>query len=319
MKVGRYMGAGRVEIVDEPIPSCPKGGLLVRTGACGLCSGELMDWYMDRKIPHVLGHEVSGVVIESNDPRFLLGTKVFPHHHAPCLNCAECKGGRFVHCAQWKRTKLEPGGMAEYFAVSAENLSDTLAVGDMRPIDAALIEPVACVHKSLRLGNIQPKSRTAVIGLGAMGLIHALLLRGSTCFEVNPERILWARNQGIDCSTPEEWDGRSFDRVFVCPGSQAAFDFGLKIANPESVIIMFAPLPPNESLHIDQAAYFKDISVVNSYSCGPNDTRKAFDSLNAGLIRAEQVASDFIDIDQLPTAYQDMKEGRILKSIVVFD
>jgi L-iditol 2-dehydrogenase len=319
MKVGRYVGSGVVRITDEPIPACPQGGLLVKAEACGLCSGELMEWYMDRKIPHVLGHEVAGTVIETQDPRFSVGAKVFPHHHAPCLECPECKKGRFVHCEQWKRTKLDPGGMAEYFGVSAENLSDTIAVGELRAIDAAIIEPVACVHKSLRLGNMQPDSRTAVIGLGTMGLIHALLIPGSIGFEINPNRIDWAQNLGINSVEPDDWDGQGFDRIFVCPGSQVAFDLALKMANPECTIVMFAPLPPNEDLKIDHSAYFKDVAIVNSYSCGPDDARRAFESVASGRVRAEMVASDFIGIDQLPRSYKDMKEGRILKSIVVFE
>jgi L-iditol 2-dehydrogenase len=138
MKLARYIGGGQIAIVDEPVPECPPGGLLVKTEASGLCSGELMDWYMDRKIPHVLGHEVAGIVEESQVDGFSVGARIFAHHHAPCMRCEQCHARRYVHCPQWKRTKLEPGGMAEYFAVSAENLSDTFRVDDLRAIDAAL-------------------------------------------------------------------------------------------------------------------------------------------------------------------------------------
>ena len=51
--LAQYIGQGQVEIVPQPMPSCPPGGVLVRTEACGLCSGELMSWYMDQKMPHV--------------------------------------------------------------------------------------------------------------------------------------------------------------------------------------------------------------------------------------------------------------------------
>src|ERR1019366_7518122 len=102
MKLARYVGDGRVIIAEEDAPNCPKGGLLIRTEACGLCSGELMSWYMDRKIPHVLGHEVAGIVQESQDGRFPVGSRVFPHHHAPCLECELCRAGLFVHCEQWR-------------------------------------------------------------------------------------------------------------------------------------------------------------------------------------------------------------------------
>ncbi|HWA83012.1 MAG TPA: alcohol dehydrogenase catalytic domain-containing protein [Fimbriimonadaceae bacterium] len=154
MKLARYIGGGEIAIVDEPAPICPSGGLLVRTLASGLCSGELMDWYMEKKVPHVLGHEVCGVILESEDARFPVGNRVFAHHHSPCLACDFCKKGLYVHCAQWKRTKLDPGGMAEMFAVSPENLNDSFLVDDLRPIDAALVEPLGCVVKSIERSGI---------------------------------------------------------------------------------------------------------------------------------------------------------------------
>lgn len=317
MKLARYMGSGVVEIVDEPIPECPPGGLLVKTEACGLCSGELMDWYMDRKIPHVLGHEVAGTVVESQDARFPIGSRVFPHHHAPCLMCDLCAQGLHVHCSQWKRTKLNPGGMSEYFAVPAENLTDTLQIGNMKAADAALIEPLACVVKSLSLANGGDFDSCAVIGLGVMGLMHALLLPGCVAWDLSEERVALAKTLGIDARSNRESSAQA-SLVFVCPGSQAAYDFALEISKPGAAIVMFAPLPPDQDLRVGQAAYFKDVKILNSYSCGPTDTRRAKELIEVGTVTAQKVVSDFIAIEELPAAYGKMKAGQILKPMVLF-
>lgn len=82
---------------------------------------------------------------------------------------------------------------------------------------------------------------------------------------------------------------------------------------------MFAPLPPDDRLVVSQEAYFKDLQISHSYSCGPNHTREARIALEKDLIRAEQVVSHFIGIDELPAAYLKMKRGEILKPMVVFD
>ncbi len=318
MRVARYVGGGEVSIVDEPVPVCPPKGLLVQTEACGLCSGELMGWYMDRKIPHVLGHEVAGRIIESNDARFPVGSRVFPHHHAPCLKCQFCKAGHHVHCEQWKRTKLLPGGMAEIFSVPAENLNDTLLVDDLKPVDAALIEPLACVVKSLRVAGKSSgaSSAPAVIGLGVMGLMHMLLLPNAVGYDVNDERVQWALTQGLDARTPDAFE-RS-DTIFVCPGTQAAFEFALQMAKPGATLVMFAPLAPGEPLRIPSEAYFNDLRIVHSYSCGPDDTREAAEIIRELGLWAEQVVSHFIGIEELPEAYQAMKRGEIIKPMVVF-
>jgi L-iditol 2-dehydrogenase len=292
--------------------------LLVKTVASGLCSGELMAWYMDRKVPHVLGHEVSGRVIESEDDRFPVGSLVFPHHHAPCLQCSFCLSERFVHCEQWRRTKLVPGGMAEVFGVPAQNLSDTLIVNDLRPVDAALIEPLACVMKSLRISGFTGNERAAVIGLGVMGLMHLLLLpRTAVGYDLSASRVDWASGLGLRALDPAESEPADF--VFVCPGSQAAFDFALSIVQPGGTVVMFAPLGPGQELKVPQSAYFADLTIRNSYSCGPPDTLMALEAIRDSKLRAEQVVSDFIAIDQLPMAYGAMKRGEILKPMVKFE
>ena len=322
--MARYIGEGRVEIVEEPTPDLPKGGLIVRTEACGLCSGELMSWYMDRKLPHVLGHEVAGIVERSDDERFPVGARVFPHHHAPCGQCDLCVTGRGVHCPTWKRTRLLPGGMADRFAVAAENLADTHVVDDLRAVDAALIEPLACVCKSLRNpslwggAGVGSARRTAVIGLGVMGLMHMVLLDGVTGLDLSPSRREWAKGLGLDARPPEEAEAATYDAIFVCPGSQAAFDLALRLAAPAATITMFAPLAPGEELKIPQAAYFNDLTIRHAYSAAPEDTKEAIQALRDGKLRAEDVCSEFIRLDELPEAYGRMKRGEILKPMVVW-
>lgn len=348
MKLARYMGGGEIAILEEDAPPCPPGGLLVRTLASGLCSGELMDWYMDRKIPHVLGHEVCGEIIESEDSRFSVGARVAPHHHAPCMKCDLCRRGAHVHCEQWKRTKLIPGGMAEVFAVPAENLTDTIlidakrdsmeaeghALPRIRAQDGALIEPLACVSKSFwrAFGIVDMEGVTspsvAVIGLGFMGVMHMLMhsrfermakdglrLAG---YDTNPRRIEWARNLGLNVDHPDS--ATKAEKVFVCPGSSDALRLALSIVEPNGTILLFSPLSPPGLMELPiNDVYFNDVSIIPSYSCGPNDTKAALDVLLAGDVKAEQVVSDFISLDELPRAYKAMKAGEILKPMVMFD
>lgn len=318
MRLARYVGEGKVEIVDEPSPALPAGGLRVRTEACGLCSGELMAWYMERKLPHVLGHECAGVIVESEAPSFPVGRRVFVHHHAPCGHCEPCRRGAVVHCSQWKRTRLTPGGMSEEFVCGSENLTDALLVDDLRPRDAALIEPLGCVAKSLRLAGYGQGERAAVVGLGFMGGAHAALMPGCVGYELNPARRVWAAEQGIDAREPSTQD--RFPLVVLCPGSEAALRFALEIAAPSARVVLFAPLPPRSPVALDlEELYFREVSLVPSYSCGPQDTAQAAAWLRERRVRAEQLVSDFIRLDQLPEAYIAMRDGAMLKPMVEFE
>ncbi len=315
-----YREGGRLQIEDLAEPRLPEGGLIVRTEACGLCSGELMTWYLDRKAPHILGHEVCGIVEESGDPRFPIGMRVFPHHHAPDPASRWSLRKAPVHDPVWRTTRLEPGGMAERFAVPAANLADTLDCSGMRPRDAALIEPLACVVKALgRMRPLRPGlERACVLGQGVMGLMFSLILgRDSFSLEPSEARRGHARSLGIDC---RPLDGAEpAEAVIVCPGSAEALRLGQEIAAPDAQVLLFSPLPPGTPIAIDlERHYFQDLSLICSYSCGPDDTRRARELIQEGRVRAEQVVSDFIGLDGLPEAYQRMKRGEILKAMVEF-
>ena len=150
---------------DAPRPALRGDGeILLRTLACGICSGDLMPWYLAKKVGTVLGHEPVGRAVEVGPAvaHIRPGDLVFVHHHAPCLTCPECARGAFVHCATWKATKLDPGGMAEFIRVPAEIVrGDAFAVNDLHPEQALFIEPLGCCVKALRRVGGRPSTRQA--------------------------------------------------------------------------------------------------------------------------------------------------------------
>lgn len=317
MRLIRYEPGGQVHAAEAAAPSCPPGGLLVQTEACGLCTGELMGWYMESKAPHVLGHEVAGTVVESQDARFPAGARVSPHHHAACGDCAECQAGREVHCPSWVPGRLVPGGMAERFAVQAEGLRDAHLADRLRPVDAALAEPLGCVLKSIeRLGGSD--GPTSVVGLGSLGVAHMLLLPGAVGYEPRPERRAWAARLGLDARPPEAAEPAR--RWVVCPGAEGALRLALAHSLPGATVVLFAPMPPGPEARVAlHEAYFRDVALVSSYSCGPRHMSAAMRLLEAGAVRAEQVVSHFVTLDEIPRAYEEMKAGTMLKAMAVFE
>ena len=121
MRAARLDENLEVGITEMDVPAVGAGEILVRTRACGICTGDIMGWYMRRKAPLVFGHEPAGEVaaVGPDVAEFRPGDRVFVHHHAPCLACRLCARGEYVQCEAWRGGKLVPGGMAEYFAVPA--------------------------------------------------------------------------------------------------------------------------------------------------------------------------------------------------------
>src|SRR5262249_11126382 len=140
----------------------PGGAVVLRTAACGICSGDLMPWYLAKKVGTVFGHEPVGYAIHSDVQHIHAGDLVFVHHHAPCNECAECRRGAYVHCPTWKASKLHPGGMAELIGVPEDIArNDCFAVNDLTPEQALFIEPLACCVKAL-LVRARPKTQSPI-------------------------------------------------------------------------------------------------------------------------------------------------------------
>ncbi|HWJ03284.1 MAG TPA: alcohol dehydrogenase catalytic domain-containing protein [Verrucomicrobiae bacterium] len=327
-----------IRVEERPVPQIGPGEILVKTKVCGICSGDVMPWYIRKKAPLVLGHEPAGEVaaVGARVEGFKVGDRVFAHHHAPCFTCRECQRGSYSMCQTWKSTKLEPGGMAEYFRVAAENLSDTLVLPPEVDMAAgALIEPVACGVKAVRRAGIQPGDKVLVIGLGVMGQILVKLARlagageviGSDFVAVRRDKAL---NTGADrVVDPGKEDlvkavsgenSRKADVVIVGPPSIEAIKQGLSCTGKGGTLLMFTPTPPGELLPIEpHELYFNEISVIPSYSCGPNDTREALELFKQGHLHAEDFITHQYTVEQAPEAFRSMAGGgEVIKAVVYF-
>ncbi len=330
-----------IRIERMAVPKLGPGELLIRTQAAGICTGDIMAWYVERKAPLVLGHEPAGEIVavgpgdapldESGRP-FAPGDRVFVHHHAPCFSCPFCARGEYVQCATWRATRIDPGAIAEYFRVPRENLGDTLRLpATLSYVDGSLVEPLACVVKSMRRVGLEARDRVLCIGLGVMGLMHVALARhagaevlGSD--PIAPRRDL-ARGMGARAVSPEDlpealaaWGERGGADLVICgPGSSAVLRAAFDACAPGGRVLMFTPLEPGATIDIDPAAfYFGDRRLIASYSCGPDDTRSALGFLAAGVVSAERLGASIRPFGEVEAAYADLRAARCVKPILTF-
>ena len=341
MKVARLYSFNDIRIEDSIIPDIGPNDALIRTAACGICSGDVMPWYIEKKAPLVLGHEPAGEIAELGcDYKGTLkkGDPVFVHHHAPCMSCTYCLRGDYVQCETWRRSGIFPGGVSEYILVRETNLkNDTLVLPPGVSFeDGTLVEPAACVVKSLRRSLIKKGATVLIIGLGVMGQMHVLLAREFGAGKIIgadmvPFRLEKALNFGadhvIDVSrehlaegVEEITNGMLADTVIVGPNSVGAMQEGIATVARGGTVMFFTPAKPGEMLVVDpNALYFKDIRVSTSYSCGPDDTLTALGFIRQGVVTASKLVTHRFRIEETGEAYRltaDAKDS--LKSLIVF-
>jgi L-iditol 2-dehydrogenase len=324
VKAVRVDELGGVAVVDVPEPSIGPGEALVRMRASGICGSDLLDWYVRRKAGSVLGHEVSGevVAVGAGVTAFRMGDRVVPHHHAPCLACDACAAGRYVHCAEWRSSRLDPGGMAELLRVPAGNLA-----GDTRRIpeglsdeEATFMEPLATVVKAFRRGRFEKGQSILVVGLGPAGqlalrLAHARGASGAAGADRIASRLATGTASGADAVIDVDREGlaagarrisggRGFDLVFVGPGKAAVVREAAESVAPGGTLLLFTMAPPGEEwsapLH---DLYFHEIAVVPSYSCGPDDTAEALALLTGRRVAVADLVSHRFALSEAPAAF----------------
>jgi len=341
MKVARLYSFEDIKIEDIPIPDVGSDEALIKVKASGICSGDVMPWYIEKKAPLVLGHEPAGEIVKvgKNVNYLSPGDRVFVHHHAPCMECICCKREDYVQCEEWRRSGIIPGGISEYILIPKGNLKlETLRLPDnVNYEDATLIEPTACVIKSLRRSGIKKGDTLLIIGLGVMGILHLLLAP-----HFGAEKVIGADMVDFRLGKAEEFgtwatvnikeeslkeailsltDGRGAEIVIVGPNSVQAMYTGLECVAPGGTVVFFTPAKPEEKLTIDpNYIYFNDINIVTSYSCGPKDTREALKFIEKGVIKAERLVTHRFRIDETELAYKIVaKAADSLKVLIVFD
>jgi L-iditol 2-dehydrogenase len=339
MNVAKLYSFHDIRIEDMSVPETGNGDVLVRVKACGICSGDVMPWYIEKKAPLVIGHEPSGIIVKKGErvKTFKQGDRIFFHHHAPCFDCRYCKKGDYVQCSTWRDSQIHPGGLSEFALIPETNiLGDTLLLPDNVSFEqATLVEPVACVVKGLKRAAIRNGDTVLVLGLGVMGQIHIILAREFGAGKIIgadsvPFRLKNAQTFGadtvVDIAQNNLFDavdtatgGNMADIVIVGPGTLEAMSQGISCAGRGGKVIFFTPTQPGDVLPIQpNDIYFKDINIITSYSCGPDDTKAALQFISNGTVDTEGLITHRFPLEKTAEAFHlTTKAEDSLKVIII--
>jgi succinate semialdehyde reductase (NADPH) len=190
-RVGDWL---HIEDVREPRPR--QGEVLLKVAACGVCQTDLhvIKGEVAFPTPAVLGHEVSGTVLEvAPDVRHVKsGDRVVASFIMPCGSCSYCARGRDDLCDTFfalNRTKgalydgetrlfrndgsalamYSAAGLAEYAVAPATSvfpIPSSMSLLDSCILGCAVPTAYGAVRHS---GEVTPGQSVAVIGVGGVG------------------------------------------------------------------------------------------------------------------------------------------------------
>jgi L-iditol 2-dehydrogenase len=133
------------------------------------------------------------------------------------------------------------------------------------------------------------------------------------------QRREFAQSLGVEAHKPG--DGFSGADVVICgPGTPEAVRDAIAAVAPGGAVVMFTPLEPGIPLTLDpNDLYFRDVKLLTSYSCGPNDTRESLDLIARRVVTAERLGAVTYPLREAAQAYAALHSSQILKPIVTFE
>lgn len=310
-------------------------GAIVKVIGCGLCGSDIVKF--KEHISNngtVLGHEIVAEIVEINsNSGFKVGDKIVASHHIPCFKCAYCKGKSYSMCQHFKETNLEPGGFSEYVFLSEEHLQYVthLKPKSLSDEEASFYEPLGCCVRAVKRASLSPLSNVLVIGLGTIGLLMGQTLKafGMTVHgcDIMPDRINKAQNLGINAFNSADLefahnhifshtDNIGVDCVFMTSGADAAIDVALQTVRLGGKILVFSSTPKNLG-YKNNDIYYKELTVLGSYSPRPQDLETSLQLLTNGEVNVKYLSTVY-PAENIQKAFDDTMSNKIMKAYIKF-
>lgn len=260
MRALAFLGAGKVGIIDKPIPEPGFGDAVIRTTASLICTSDVHTVAGTIAIPEgrVLGHESVGVVhaVGAGVTGFRPGDRVAVNAVTPCGHCNPCQRGHASQCGGmlggYKFTAQKDGNLAEYFHVNDADFN-LVSIPDELSDEQALYatDMLSTGFVGVEQADIPLGGSVAIFAQGPVGLSATIgaKLRGAgliIAIESRPERAALARSYGADVVLDPRRDdlvaeiialtGDGVDAAIDALGSQQTFEACVKATRPGGVI-----------------------------------------------------------------------------------
>ncbi len=339
MKAAVFHGSGKgLRIEDIPVPQITAEQILVKVAACGVCHTDLH--YIEhgvptfKKPPIVLGHEASGTVAEvgagvshlKKDQRVLIPAVL------TCGHCTACRQGRENICSSMQMLGNHfDGAYAEYVAVPAKDvlpLPDGILLEEAAIIADAISTPY---HAVKNRAQVKPGDTVVIFGCGGVGINAVQLATAAGGYviavDVNERKLAWASEFGAAQTINAAKVERVSKEVRKLTGGGA--DVALEvIGNPRTIEEAFECIRiggrlcvvgyTHEAISIVAGKImFKEVEVVGSLGCRPVDYVPLVRMVAQGKIDLKRQVTHRFPLSDLQKAFDVMKEGVALRSIVL--
>jgi len=324
-------GRENLKIEKVGIPSLGADEVLLRVKVALTCGTDLKVWKQGshpRMItpPAIFGHELAGVVESVGsavDGRLSRGMRVVPANSAPCNACLFCRKGLANLCED---LLFNNGAYAEYIRIPGRIVEQNLLLipDHVSFVDAAIVEPLACVLRGIEETQICEGDTTVVIGCGPIGLKFVRILSGRGVRVIalgkRAHQIQAAERLGaaaLDVSKIQEpirivreltERGRGADSVIEAVGSPQTWQLAVQMVRRGGTVNLFGGCPHGSRVEFDPAAlHYSEVTMKSTFHHTPRFIREALQTIAQGQIRARDFVTGEIGLRELPGLFEHLK------------
>jgi len=341
----------KFETVD--IPEIADNEVLVKIKTVGICGSDISYYYghsplgtADGKGPLIIGHEMSGEVVEVGSipggmGLFVPGDRVTLNPVMQCNACPACLNGQFNVCSHMLGVLgvANNGGFAEYCKVNYTHVYK-LPEG-VTYQDAALAEPLACATYAVTQADIRLGQTVVIFGPGGIGLMMAQLAKSVGAGKV----ILVGRrdfplNVGLDLGVDHvvnvadtaspyyaadlpakitELSGDLAERCMVATSNMNALQEALAVTGNRSTIVYFGLPGPEDELKVNVLEAINKDRILKFSWLAPGTWDTVLKAIAAKKVNLDDIVTHKFSLEEVEKGIDFMKNSKEdkIKGVVI--
>jgi D-arabinitol dehydrogenase (NADP+) len=292
-------------VESVPLPEPPPGAARIRLTATGVCGTDvhIHDGDFFARFPLIPGHEPAGVVeaLGEGVEDLQVGQRVAVNGNSGCGRCRFCATGDPLLCRDLSALGVTgPGGFAECMLAPA---GQCLAVDELEPDVAVMVEPTACAVHGLDVLDVRPGSDVLVFGAGPTGLMLSQLLMHSGAARVTVAapsafKLDLAKSYGVDetvqldrqdaevgAARLRELAPDGYDAVVDATGAVAVSERCIALTKDGGTVLFYGVTRPTDQISVSPyEIYRRELTIKGSFA-QVNSFPRAIEYLRNGRVK----------------------------------
>jgi len=321
---------GKLTLIDVPRPALKPGWVRVAIRHIGICGTDYHIFEGTHPMlvyPRIMGHELSGVVLDANGTAFTYGDPVVVNPYLNCGSCPACLEGKPNCCETLSVLGVHSdGGMTEEIVMPAGNLYKAEGLSLEQ---AAMVEFLAIGAHSVRRSELKGGERVLVVGSGPIGLgtaFFAQIAGGDvTVVDAAPDKVEMTRALGFRTFALADLESddfkavrrSGFDAVFDATGSIRAMNSSIFHTRNGASYTLVGVLK-GDLVWPDPEVHRRELTIRASRNATRADFDHVMESIRRGLVPTARLATHATTLDRVTTDLPHWVHARdgLIKAII---